>query len=232
MSDPIKTESVSGALGMSQVNGLVFSSLAYINGPQTESQQRESRAALGGGWLAGDDTSRELSKQPRLNLGVDYNVQRRASDREIQNAFEIYVDDANKKIAISFKGSTLIDNFHSNLTDGGKREFLLIEDKAQKALAFLKETHPGYEIFTTGHSLAGGQAQTFGLKNNLSIQVVNSLPIRLRSPTRSGLCGRPRRHRPISSIHAPCGPKSCYKAHECCSTTIQMCLRVFLFIVK
>lgn len=65
----------------------------------------------------------------------------------------------------------------SDLADGGASEFAKIQDQLQAALIQLHGDYPGYQIFAVGHSLGGGMAQAFGLRNDLDAAVYNSLPI-------------------------------------------------------
>lgn len=63
--------------------------------------------------------------------------------------------------------------------NSGASEFAKIQAKAQQAFDLL-DADPRYKSFavsTTGHSLGGGMAQAFALKNGLDSQVYNSLPI-------------------------------------------------------
>ncbi|WP_434779163.1 hypothetical protein [Neisseria sp. Ec49-e6-T10] len=114
----------------------------------------------------------------RLGLEKDFNVYRN-SKGDVSNQFELLINDDTKEIVISFKGSVQLENWVSDLKNSGAGEFKKIQEKAQAALEKLQQ-HPifkDYNISAAGHSLGGGMAQAFALKNNLDVHVYNSLPL-------------------------------------------------------
>ena len=87
----------------------------------------------------------------------------------LQNQFVVLVNSADKEVVFSFKGSDAASNWKSDLTDAGAAEFAKIWPKAQAALAALEADpqYSGWTFFAAGHSLGGGMAQTFAVKNGL-----------------------------------------------------------------
>jgi len=100
-------------------------------------------------------------------------------DGKLENQFIVGVNQTTKQVVISFKGSSSLSNWTSDLLNGGASEYNKIVDKAQAAFDLLKldSSFAGYSFSTTGHSLGGAMAQMFALKNGLDTQVYNSLPI-------------------------------------------------------
>jgi hypothetical protein len=97
------------------------------------------------------------------------------------NEFRILVNTDNQ-LVIAFKGSKQIENFLSDLnpTDLGYSQYSLIATQAQAYYDFLMlpgGKYAGYTVFTDGHSLGGGMAQSFAVQNNLNGFGQNSLPI-------------------------------------------------------
>ena len=148
--------------------------LAYYGYDRSNTPTNDLKATLGSDWKPIDQTDKPLS----INLGANYNIQTKVGDATIiENSFNIYVNESTGLIAISFKGSDVASNFVSDLGNNGGSEYLKIATQAQAALDLIRTEYPEYQIFATGHSLGGGMAQTFALKNGLDVQVVNSLPI-------------------------------------------------------
>lgn len=115
------------------------------------------------------------------NLGVDWNVQKNANG-QVENQFNVIVnnDPGIKQVVISFKGSDNLNNFASDFANAGAAEFAKIQAQAQDAYKALTEPgspYAGYTISVAGHSLGGGMAQSFAVKNGLDAYVYNSLPI-------------------------------------------------------
>lgn len=98
---------------------------------------------------------------------------------ELENQFKVSINTKTRQITFDFKGSDALSNWKSDLGNAGASDFAKIEAKAQAALEALRG-NPDYENYTfaaTGHSLGGGMAQSFALKNNIDAYVYNSLPI-------------------------------------------------------
>jgi hypothetical protein len=164
---------VSTTAKINQQTGMV---LAYYGYDQSETPPTALKAQLGSDWINIDNSAKPLNSSAQL--GADYNVQRNSAGT-VENSFSVYINTATKQIAISFKGSDALSNWGSDLWNGGASEFAKIQAQAQAAFDKLA-TSPDYKDFqfiAIGHSLGGGMAQSFGLKNNLDIQVYNSLPI-------------------------------------------------------
>src|SRR5690606_20380572 len=82
-------------------------------------------------------------------------------------------------ITFDFKGSDAWSNWKSDLGNAGASEFAKIQAQAQTAIEALQtdERYKNYRFAATGHSLGGGMAQSFALRNNVDAYVYNSLPI-------------------------------------------------------
>lgn len=107
-----------------------------------------------------------------------WNTQHNAEGK-LENQFKVSINEETKEITFDFKGSVAWSNWKSDLSNAGASEFSKIKAKAQTAFEALSrdERYQGYRFATTGHSLGGGMAQSFALKNNLDAYVYNSLPI-------------------------------------------------------
>lgn len=107
-----------------------------------------------------------------------WNTQHNAKG-ELINQFKVSINQDTKQITFDFKGSDNASNFRSDFGNAGASEFARIEAQAQKALEAMQadERYKGFSFATTGHSLGGGMAQSFALRNNLDAFVYNSLPI-------------------------------------------------------
>ncbi|MGM9426007.1 hypothetical protein [Hydrogenophaga sp. MI9] len=101
------------------------------------------------------------------------------SEGKLENQFQVSVNRETQEITFDFKGSDAWSNWKSDLGNAGAAEFAKIQAKAQAAYEYLKDNpdYKDYRFATTGHSLGGGMAQSFALKNNLDAYVYNSLPI-------------------------------------------------------
>jgi hypothetical protein len=102
-----------------------------------------------------------------------------SADGKLENQFQVSVNRETHEITFDFKGSDAWSNWKSDLGNAGASEFEKIQAKAQAAYEYLKDNpdYQSYHFATTGHSLGGGMAQSFALKNNLDAYVYNSLPI-------------------------------------------------------
>ena len=107
-----------------------------------------------------------------------WNTQRNDAGK-LENQFKVSINENTKEITFDFKGSDAWSNWKSDLGNAGASEFSKIQSKAQAAFEALSrdERYQGYRFATTGHSLGGGMAQSFALKNNLDAYVYNSLPM-------------------------------------------------------
>ena len=115
--------------------------------------------------------------QGRL-LQDGWNTQHNAKGT-LENQFMVSINETKNQISFDFKGSDALSNWGSDLGNAGASEFAKIQAKAQAAYDYLSQ-HPDYKHYhfsATGHSLGGGMAQSFALKNNLDVAVYNSLPI-------------------------------------------------------
>ncbi|MDQ7747343.1 hypothetical protein [Hydrogenophaga pseudoflava] len=115
--------------------------------------------------------------QGRL-LQEGWNTQHNA-DGKLENQFMVSINRKTNQISFDFKGSDAWSNWKSDLGNAGASEFAKIEAKAQAAFDALRndERYKHYHFSATGHSLGGGMAQSFALKNNIDAAVYNSLPI-------------------------------------------------------
>jgi hypothetical protein len=107
-----------------------------------------------------------------------WNTQHNA-DSTLENQFMVSINRKTNQISFDFKGSDAWSNWGSDLGNAGASEFAKIQAKAQAAYDYLSQ-HPDYKHYhfsATGHSLGGGMAQSFALKNNIDAAVYNSLPI-------------------------------------------------------
>ncbi len=98
---------------------------------------------------------------------------------KLENQFKVSINERSEEITFDFKGSDAWSNWKSDLGNAGASEFAKIAPQAQAALHALQndERYKDYRFATTGHSLGGGMAQSFALRNNLDAYVYNSLPI-------------------------------------------------------
>lgn len=115
--------------------------------------------------------------QGRLQL-EGWNTQHDAEGK-LENQFMVSINRKTRQITFDFKGSDAWSNWKSDPGNAGASEFAKIEAKAQAAFDALRndERYKSYHFSATGHSLGGGMAQSFALKNNIDVAVYNSLPI-------------------------------------------------------
>jgi Lipase (class 3) len=107
-----------------------------------------------------------------------WNTQHNA-DGKLENQFKVSINTETRQISFDFKGSDAWSNWKSDLGNAGASEFAKIQEQAQRAFEALKndERYKDYRFAATGHSLGGGMAQSFALRNNIDAFVYNSLPI-------------------------------------------------------
>jgi hypothetical protein len=91
------------------------------------------------------------------------------SEQNYSNEFRVFVNDAAKQVVIAFKGSKQLSNWVSDINpfDQGFSAYQSIADNAQIYLNRAKEDFVGYTVFTDGHSLGGGMAQSFAVQGIL-----------------------------------------------------------------
>lgn len=107
-----------------------------------------------------------------------WNTQHNESGK-LENQFLISINRDTKEITFDFKGSDAWSNWVSDLANAGASEFAKLQQQAQKAFDEISkdERYQDYRFAATGHSLGGGMAQSFALKNGMDVYVYNSLPI-------------------------------------------------------
>ena len=93
------------------------------------------------------------------------------------NQFITFINMSTNQAVITFKGTSNISNGISDIANSGATAYANIQPAALSALNNLQQTFPGLQIFTDGHSLGGGMAQTFAVQNGLDGFGQNSLPI-------------------------------------------------------
>ncbi|MDD2932387.1 MAG: hypothetical protein PHO76_00720 [Methylotenera sp.] len=139
-------------------------------------KQAEPGLGLPASWpVANQDVNGTLAK----GSPEGWNTQHNAKTGKLENQFMVSINTKTHQITIDFKGSDATSNWVSDFTNAGASEFAKIQEKAQKAYDAIK-ANPDYKYYhyaVTGHSLGGGMAQSFALKNNLDAYVYNSLPI-------------------------------------------------------
>ncbi len=100
--------------------------------------------------------------------------------------FIVFVNESEKQVVIAFKGSDNISEFMSDLSDTGYYVWTELKAKAEERLTLVREKYKykdasnnniSYTVFSDGHSLGGGLAQTFALENGLDGFGQNSIPI-------------------------------------------------------
>src|SRR5882724_5102486 len=101
------------------------------------------------------------------------------------NQFRIFTNGT--QFVFAFKGSSATTNWIDDLIHDGSQAFAALEPVVQAAITALQDS-PTYsasfatavaakQVFTDGHSLGGGLAQSFALLNSYSGYGQNSLPI-------------------------------------------------------
>lgn len=131
--------------------------------------------AIPSSWLAP-----EYDHHGRLKPGSPDGWNTQHNDQgQLENQFKVSINRETREITFDFKGSDAWSNWWSDLANAGASEFAKIQAKAQAAFEHLSQ-HPEFRHFrfaATGHSLGGGMAQSFALRNNIDAYVYNSLPI-------------------------------------------------------
>ncbi|MEZ5663213.1 MAG: hypothetical protein R3E94_06735 [Burkholderiaceae bacterium] len=133
--------------------------------------------AVSGKHLPADWPTPVKDKKGHL-LQEGWNTQHNA-DGKLENQFMVSINRKTHQVTFDFKGSDAWSNWISDLGNAGASEFAKIEAKARAAFDALRndERYKHYHFSATGHSLGGGMAQSFALKNNIDAAVYNSLPI-------------------------------------------------------
>ncbi|MEI9904389.1 MAG: hypothetical protein WDN06_10750 [Asticcacaulis sp.] len=93
------------------------------------------------------------------------------------NAFTTFINDKTHQVAIVFKGTTNLSNWASDLLNNGGSAWESIAAQFSAAYQKIKSDYPSYTIYTDGHSLGGGMAQTAALEFGLSGFGQNALPV-------------------------------------------------------
>lgn len=111
-------------------------------------------------------------------ISQGWNTQHNA-DGKLENQFQVSINERTKQISFDFKGSDAWSNWKSDLGNAGASEFAKISDQAQTVYEALKndDRYRDFQFAATGHSLGGGMAQSFALRNGTDAYVYNSLPI-------------------------------------------------------
>ncbi|WP_234262908.1 hypothetical protein [Hydrogenophaga sp. NFH-34] len=133
--------------------------------------------AIAGKHLPADWPVAQFDAQGKL-IRDGWNTQHN-TEGKLENQFQVSINRRTKQITFDFKGSDAWSNWVSDLSNAGGSEFAKIQAKAQAAYETLKndERYQGFQFAASGHSLGGGMAQSFALKNNVDAYVYNSLPI-------------------------------------------------------
>ena len=133
-----------------------------------------------GKYLPADWPTPQYGANGRLLPGSPegWNTQHNAEGK-LENQFQVSINSETKEITFDFKGSDAWSNWKSDLANAGASEFAKIAPQAQAVYEHLRQ-QPQFQDFrfaATGHSLGGGMAQSFALRNQIDAYVYNSLPI-------------------------------------------------------
>jgi antitoxin component YwqK of YwqJK toxin-antitoxin module len=93
------------------------------------------------------------------------------------DSFSVFVNPDTQQAVIAFKGTNTPTQAYNDVTSTGAQDYYNIRTLAQTALRKIQSDYSGYQVFTDGHSLGGGMAQSFALENGLSGFGQNSLPV-------------------------------------------------------
>jgi Ca2+-binding RTX toxin-like protein len=140
-------------------NAGLFSAAAYA--PIGSATDKDSVAVINLGW-------HEISN-------FDSDIKQKSQDGTAQ--YRIFVNDTTHEAVIAFKGSSTLADFQSDIQDSGWTQYQAIHDDALAARNYLKDHLSKYKIYSVGHSLGGGMAQSFALEFNLDGFAQNSLPV-------------------------------------------------------
>ena len=155
-----------------RLNSAIGMRLAYWAYEHKNSADAEKLTTYPTSWVQAD--------LQQLPPGFEHGWNTQYSDSgKLENQFKVSINRTTREITFDFKGSDAWSNWKSDLGNAGASEFAKIQAKAQAAYDALRndERYQDYRFATTGHSLGGGMAQSFALKNNLDAYVYNSLPI-------------------------------------------------------
>ena len=94
----------------------------------------------------------------------------------LDNQFRIFKNGS--EIVFAFKGSDATTNWIDDLGGAdGNQAYIDLKSTFEVALNYIKSVYPTAQIYTDGHSLGGGLAQTFSLAYQLNGFGQNALPI-------------------------------------------------------
>lgn len=173
---------------LNPLNARVGMALAYWAYPHKDEAQASKVLPYPESWehaqpgreLPPDWPTPQYDSSGRLQPGSPegWNTQHNAQG-QLENQFQVSINRETQEITFDFKGSDAWSNWKSDLGNAGASEFAKIQAQAQAAFEHLSQ-HPEFRHFrfaATGHSLGGGMAQSFALRNNIDAYVYNSLPI-------------------------------------------------------
>jgi hypothetical protein len=173
---------------LNHLNARVGMALAFWAYPQPDIKKANEIVKYPQHWkhvevgveLPADWPVAKLDAKGRLEQGSPqgWNTQHN-KEGKLENQFMVSINRDTKQITFDFKGSDARSNWVSDFGNAGASEFAKIQAQAQKAFEAISkdERYKDYHVAATGHSLGGGMAQSFALKNNLDAYVYNSLPI-------------------------------------------------------
>lgn len=173
---------------LNHLNSKVGMHLAFWAYPQSDIKKANEIAPYPQHWKPakpGEELPRDwpVAKQDingRLEKGSPegWNTQH-SKEGKLENQFMISINDKTREITFDFKGSDAWSNWKSDFGNAGASEFAKIQEKAQKAFDEISKNpdYKEYRFAATGHSLGGGMAQSFALRNDMDVYVYNSLPI-------------------------------------------------------
>lgn len=171
--------------GLSPLDARVGLALAHWAYPHKDVEKAEKviqypatwQQAVPGVHVPADWPVARFDEQGKL-LSQGWNTQHNA-DGKLENQFQVSINEKTKQITFDFKGSDGWSNWKSDLGNAGASEFAKIQGQAQVAYEALKndDRYRDFQCAATGHSLGGGMAQSFALRNGIDAYVYNSLPI-------------------------------------------------------
>ena len=171
--------------GLNPLDARVGMALAYWAYPHQDVEEAKKLISYPEPWeraeagvhLPAEWLLAEFDGQGRL-LREGWNTRHDAGGKLV-NQFGISINPETRQITFDFKGSDHWKNWVSDLANAGASEFAQIRDRAQAAYEALKNDarYKDYHFAATGHSLGGGMAQSFALRNGIDVYAYNSLPI-------------------------------------------------------